>query len=154
MKDTAYKNALLARPTKRQLQWQETEFYAQISYGMPVFTATQYGSGLTPAAVFWPEDMDTDAWCEVVKSAGMRGIVLTVKHYDGFCLWPTAQTDYSVKASNWQNGAGDLVRMTAESCRCAGLKFGIHLALWTATNRPTGPARPTTTSSAVCCASC
>ncbi len=130
MKDTAYKNALLARPTKRQLQWQETEFYAQISYGMPVFTATQYGSGLTPAAVFWPEDMDTDAWCEVVKSAGMRGIVLTVKHYDGFCLWTTAQTDYSVKASNWQNGAGDLVRMTAESCKRAGLKFGIHLALW------------------------
>ena len=128
--NTAYKNANLARPSERQLKWQETEFYAQISYGMPVFTSTQYGSGLTPAAVFCPEAMDTDAWCDVVKSAGMNGVVLTVKHYDGFCLWPTRQTDYSVKASNWLDGTGDLVRMTAESCKKAGLKFGVHLALW------------------------
>ncbi len=128
--NTAYKNANLARPSARQLKWQETEFYAQISYGMPVFTSTQYGSGLTPAAVFCPEAMDTDVWCEVVKSAGMRGIVLTVKHYDGFCLWPTEQTDYSVKASNWLDGEGDLVRMAADSCKRAGLKFGVHLSLW------------------------
>lgn len=126
----AYKLANLAKPTERQLKWQETEFYALISYGMPVFTRTQYGSGFTPAAVFWPEDMDTDSWCETAKQAGMKGIVLTCKHYDGFCLWPSAYTDYSVKSSNWLDGEGDLVKMVSDSCKKFGLKFGISLAPW------------------------
>ena len=128
--DTAYKAANLAKPDKRQLAWQETEFYALISYGLPVFTSSQYGSGFTPAAVFWPEEIDTDSWCENVKAAGMKGLVLTCKNYDGFCLWPTALTDYSVKSSNWLEGEGDLVKMVAASCKKFGLKFGVSLSPW------------------------
>ena len=128
--DTAYKAANLAKPTKRQLQWQETEFNALISYGLPVFTSSQYGSGLTPAAVFWPEEIDVDSWCENVKAAGMKGLVLSCKHSDGFCLWPTALTDYSVKSSNWLDGEGDLVKMAAASCEKFGLKFGVSLSPW------------------------
>ncbi len=128
--DNAVLSANKAKPSARQLNWQRTEFYGLISYGMPVFTGKQYGDGFTPPSVFWPEEMNTDVWCEVAKSAGMRGLVLTAKHYDGFCLWPTAHTDYSVKKSNWMSGEGDLVRMTAESCRRYGLKFGIYIAPW------------------------
>lgn len=126
----AYQLANAAKPTVRQLKWQQTEFYGLISYGMPVFTGKQYGDGFTPPAVFWPEDMDTDGWCETAQNAGMRGLILTCKHYDGFCLWPTAFTQYSVKNSNWLDGAGDLVRLLSDSCKKFGLKFGVYLAPW------------------------
>lgn len=128
--DNTFLSANKAKPSARQLNWQRTEFYGLISYGMPVFSGKQYGDGFTPPSVFWPEKMDTDAWCEAAKSAGMKGLVLTCKHYDGFCLWPSAYTDYSVKNSNWLNGEGDLVRMTADSCRRFGLKFGVFVAPW------------------------
>ncbi len=130
MKEQAFLLAAEARPTPRQLRWQQTEFYGLISYGMPVFTGKQYGDGFTPPSVFCPEEMDTDVWCALAKSAGMKGLVLTCKHYDGFCLWPTRQTDYSVKSANWLGGEGDLVRMTADSCRRAGLKFGVFITPW------------------------
>ena len=126
----AYQLANAAKPTVRQLKWQQTEFYGLISYGMPVFTGKQYGDGFIPPAVFWPEDMDTDGWCETAQNAGMRGLILTCKHYDGFCLWPTAFTQYSVKNSNWLDGAGDLVRLLSDSCKKFGLKFGVYLAPW------------------------
>ncbi|MBR6780007.1 MAG: alpha-L-fucosidase, partial [Clostridia bacterium] len=82
-----YELAAQVKPTQRQLNWQKTEFYALISYGMPPFTGKQYGDGFTPATVFWPEDLDVNEWAMAVKSAGMKAIVLTCKHYDGFCLW-------------------------------------------------------------------
>ncbi|MBR3974674.1 MAG: alpha-L-fucosidase [Clostridia bacterium] len=126
----AYELACEAKPTARQIEWQQTEFYALISYGMPVFTGKQYGDGFTPPTVFWPEEMNTDLWCETAVKAGMNGIVFTCKHYDGFCLWPTAFTDYSIKNSNWLDGDGDLVKMVAESCKKYGLKFGVYIAPW------------------------
>lgn len=126
----AYELACEAKPTLRQIEWQKTEFYALISYGLPVFTGKQYGDGFTPPSVFWPEDMNTDSWCEIAVKAGMKGIVFTCKHYDGFCLWQTAFTDYSIKSSNWLDGNGDLVKMLADSCRKFGLKFGIYIAPW------------------------
>ena len=128
--DKSYLFANFAKPTERQLNWQRTEFYGLISYGLPVFTHGNYGGGFTPPVVFWPEDMDTDSWCETAVKAGMKGLVLTCKHYDGFCLWPTAYTDYSVKSSNWMDGGGDLVRLTADSCKKYGLKFGVYLSPW------------------------
>ena len=140
--DKAFLFANEAKPSDRQLNWQKTEFYGLISYGMPVFTGKQYGDGFTPPSVFWPEEMNTDAWCEVAKSAGMRGLVLTCKHYDGFCLWPSAYTDYSVKNSNWLNGEGDLVRMTADSCKRYGLKFGVYLAPWDRHEKTYGSGKP------------
>lgn len=117
-------------PSERQIKWQQTEFYALISYGLAVFTGKQYGNGFTPASVFWPEDTDVDSWCQTVKSAGMKGIVFTCKHYDGFCLWPTAYTDYSVKSSNWEDGNGDFVKLVSDACKKYDLKFGIYISPW------------------------
>lgn len=125
-----YELASEAKPSLRQIKWQETEFYALISYGLPVFTGKQYGDGFTPPAVFWPEDMDTDSWCETAVNAGMNGIVLNCKDYDGFCLWQSQYSDYGLKESNWLDGHGDLVRILSESCKKYGLKFGISLAPW------------------------
>ena len=128
--DKAYLYANSALPTIRQLRWQQTEFYGLISYGLPVFTSANFGGGFTPPSVFWPEDMNTDSWCELAVNAGMRGLVFTCKHYDGFCLWPTSFTDYSIKNSSWKNGEGDMVKLVADSCRKYGLKFGIYIAPW------------------------
>lgn len=128
--EKGYLNTVNVTPSKRQIEWQKTEFYGLISYGMPVFTGKQYGDGFTPASVFWPENMNTDNWCSLAKTAGMKGLVLTCKHYDGFCLWPTEHTDYSVKNSNWMDGNGDLVKMLADSCKRFDLKFGIYIAPW------------------------
>lgn len=130
MADKAYLIANKAKPSQRQLKWQETGFYGLISYGLPVFTGRQYGHGHTPASVFCPEDMNTDLWCETAVSAGMRGLVLTCKHYDGFCLWPSEYTDYSIKNSNWKEGEGDLVKDLSDSCRKYGLKFGVYVTLF------------------------
>ncbi len=128
--EKGYKGTIEVKPSERQIEWQKTEFYGLISYGMPVFTGKQYGDGFTPPTVFWPEEMDTDSWCSLAKIAGMKGLLLTCKHYDGFCLWPTEYTDYSIKNSNWLDGEGDLVKMVADSCRKEGLKFGIYIAPW------------------------
>lgn len=125
-----YEIAANTKPSKRQLKWQQMEFYALISYGMPPFTGKQYGDGFSPATMFWPEDLSAEEWALTVKSAGMKGIVLTCKHYDGFCLWPTKYTDYSLKYSNWKDGKGDIVREVADACKRNGLKFGVYIAPW------------------------
>ena len=128
--EKGYRGTINIIPTARQIEWQKTEFYGLISYGMPVFTGKQYGEGFTPPSMFCPEDMNTDLWCVLAKAAGMKGLVLTCKHYDGFCLWPTKHTDYSVKSSNWLDGEGDLVRLLSDSCKKHGLKFGVYIAPW------------------------
>ena len=140
--DRSYQYANFAKPSLRQIEWQKTEFYGLIYYGLPVFTSAQYGGGFTSASTFWPEAMDTDSWCDLAQKAGMKGLVLTCKHYDGFCLWPTAFTDYSVKSSNWMDGAGDLVRMTADSCRKFGMKFGVYISLWDMHEKTYGSGKP------------
>ena len=140
--DRAYLNANSAKPSARQIAWQKTEFYGLISYGLPVFTFGKFGGGYTSPAVFWPEDMQTDSWCELAQKAGMKGLVLTCRHYDGFCLWPTKHSDYSVSASNWMEGQGDLVKMTADSCRKYGLKFGVYLSLWDMHEKTYGTGKP------------
>lgn len=126
----AFELAAECVPSKRQISWQQTEFYALINYGLPVFTGKQYGDGFTPPTMFWPEDIDVDSWCQTAKNAGMNGVVLTCKHYDGFCLWPTEYTDYSIKNSNWCDGSADLAKLVSEACRKYQLKFGIYLAPW------------------------
>lgn len=125
-----YEAASLVKPSERQLNWQKTEFYALISYGLPPFTGKQYGDGFAPATMFWPEDLAVEEWVMAAKSAGMNGLVLTCKHYDGFCLWPTAYTDYSLKYSNWKDGEGDIVKEVSDACRKHGLKFGVYIAPW------------------------
>lgn len=126
----SYEIAADIKPTDRQIKWQDMEFYAIIYYGMNTFTVREIGDGYAVPEMFCPEDIDTDEWAATVKEANMSGLILTAKHYDGFCNWQTDTTDYCVKNSNWLDGKGDLVKMVAESAKKAGLKFGLYYPVW------------------------
>ena len=116
-------------PHPRQMIWHKDEFIAFIHYGPNAFTGREWGSGVENPDVFNPSDLDTDQWCEVMKKAEIKRVVLTVKHHDGMCLWPSRYTKHSTASSTtWREGQGDVVKDLAESCHKYGLKFGIYLS--------------------------
>jgi len=118
------------KPSPQQVAWQDLEFGVIVHFGTNTFLDREWGDGTAAPSVFNPDKVDPDQWARAVKAAGVRYMVLVAKHHDGFALWPTGQTDYSVKASPWKGGKGDLVRMASDAAKKEGLGFGIYLSPW------------------------
>lgn len=117
-------------PSKRQLDWQKMEYTCFICYGINTFTDKEWGTGKEDISQFNPTELDARQWAKTAKEAGMKMMLLTCKHHDGFCLWPSAYTDFSVKSTPWKEGKGDLVREVADACKEYGLKFAVYLSPW------------------------
>ena len=129
-KQTPPPEAIAPLPSERQLLWHEMEFYAFVHFNMNTFTNMEWGLGGESPELFNPTELDCRQWARVCKEAGMKGIILTAKHHDGFCLWPSKYTEHSVKNSPWKNGEGDVVQELADACKEYGLKLGLYLSPW------------------------
>jgi alpha-L-fucosidase len=118
------------KPSPQQVAWQDLEIGALFHFGPNTFMDREWGDGTADPSVFNPSNVDPEQWMRAAKSAGVKYVVFVAKHHDGFCLWPTAKTQYSVKSSPWKGGKGDLVRDVAVAARKYGLKFGVYLSPW------------------------
>lgn len=128
-KDIIHKAANV-KPTARQLRWQQLEINAFFHFGINTFSGKEWGNGKEDPEIFNPSALDARQWVRVAKEAGIKQVILTAKHHDGFCVWPTKTTTHSLKSSSYQNGKGDVVKEVANACREYKIGFGIYLSPW------------------------
>jgi len=117
-------------PSQRQLQWSKMEFYLFTHFGPNTFTDLEWGKGTEPEDMFNPTQLDCNQWCRIAKAAGAKGIIITAKHHDGFCLWPSKYSTHTVAQSKWKNGKGDVLKELSDACKKYNLKLGIYLSPW------------------------